>query len=1239
MTQLANVIPGVRTNAPSLLNIQTRAAMSLPNPNTAGEAYIDDMEGNRESNTIGLSRTQWFWSSTPLADKGDSSTTVDGPVPNTVANHDRLQWYNARGVKEHDLKPVLKNEEGGDAERTVLEMNVLLPTGQAIMGPEDWTGVTQSLSTAGQDFSRLKYMEIWVNDFTPDHALTQGKLHIDFGRVSEDAFWSPDSVPNGQLDTEDQNGDGKLDSGGADGTVFEDTGLDHLRDPEEPGYDPVTNPDPNHDDYFFNSSATPLDYSRINNMEGNGEGVPNARPDTEDLNRDGFADFQNDYFSATIDLSDTTYVAIDVARDYATTALPDNNTIAPDNGWRMFRVPLIPEIFKRVGAANWQNVQHVRLWVNGLNEPRKYQIGGIELVGNRWIAQAIPPEKVSRGLALGVGVRSNKDDADIYTSPYNVQNAVGGTAARKEQSLALRHFNLENGDTLIAFKTTSQGAVGLGWTQYGEVRFWVHGDAMAEMQNLRVVARFGADTVNYYEYGAPIKQGWQSVIIPLERLSGLKETVSADSMGVRTDTVTGAATGEVYRVVGNPSFTRILRLSFGTTMEGGPSGPNDGEVWINDLRVSDVHRDRGVHGEMSVQANFADVLALNLNYQKEDEDFFRTGSGVNTGTGQNHTGTSLATTFNLDKVLPTAGFQVPVRFSMTSTSDVPKFRTGSDVILSGARSDLETRERNQQTIDLDYRRTGGKRSGLARYTLDALQGGLTYTRNGSRTTSSIDSSWAFQANGNYNIPIGGLPIGPSMLKVSLLPDQVGLTADWNATRDVSYGRKILEETDSTTLRSDVKTRILTVGGTTGWTPLSSVHLRFGITSRRDMLLRQEGGAGFNVGTELDQSRVLSLNYAPRWIALFSPNLTMNGTYRESKNPQQRLLDTDPADLKSISNSGNAQLNFVVPFARVGQRLSRPGKEGASYFTPVRAILSRFQDIQTSFNYARGTTISRVTGDAGAAFKTGFTGAVDPEMVRQSNSIFTETRTYTSRANTTFRPTSFLTIDASADHRLAFSDGGLGPRRTLSLSLPDLKGRWLDLHRMLGLSETISSMSLNSGYNYHRDETGPADGPLETSTTTTTWNPLLGWDLAWRNGLRANISTNVIGGTTSDQRVYGLTSVRQSVNTEVRFTKTYSAARGIRLPFSRKPMRLGNDLNLNLTFSAASDRKVTQRPSLGVPDIVELDQTRWTIGSATNYNFTQTISGGFNLGFRQSEDKKTAITTRGLTVALNAQFRF
>ncbi|HKW50549.1 MAG TPA: cell surface protein SprA, partial [Candidatus Eisenbacteria bacterium] len=353
MTALANAIPGVRTTAPSTLNIQGHAAMSVPNPNTAGEAYIDDMEGNRESNTASISRTQWFFSSTPLDASGQPL------FANDVAQHARIAWYNPPSslkddnhskVKERDLKPILKNEEGGDAIHHVLEMNVTPPTGMTGITATNWTGLTQSLGSVGQDFSKLRYVEIWINDFTPVHDTTQVNLHIDFGRVSEDAFWEPNKGPDGVIKTEDKNEDGKLDRSPID----EDTGLDGIPDELETGpngtdtYDPVTNPDPNGDDYAY-SLDRPDDYSRINLTEKSSVNDPNGRPDTEDLNRDGFGDFGNDYFEATLNLRDTTYVAIDVPKDYA------NNpkvigTIKPYNGWRLFRIPLTAAAFSRVGS-------------------------------------------------------------------------------------------------------------------------------------------------------------------------------------------------------------------------------------------------------------------------------------------------------------------------------------------------------------------------------------------------------------------------------------------------------------------------------------------------------------------------------------------------------------------------------------------------------------------------------------------------------------------------------------------------------------------------------------------------------------------------------------------------------------------------------------------------------------------------------------------------------------------------
>jgi len=55
-------------------------------------------------------------------------------------------------------------------------------------------------------------------------------------------------------------------------------------------------------------------------------------------------------------------------------------------------------------------------------------------------------------------------------------------------------------------------------------------------------------------------------------------------------------------------------------------------------------------------------------------------------------------------------------------------------------------------------------------------------------------------------------------------------------------------------------------------------------------------------------------------------------------------------------------------------------------------------------------------------------------------------------------------------------------------------------------------------------------------------------------------------------------------------------------------------DLNLTVSLASDRNHEAAP---VPDLVELDTQRLSVTSGTTYNFTQSISGGFNLGYRNN----------------------
>jgi hypothetical protein len=1222
MTDLTNKIPGIRTSQASALSFQGSYSASVPNPNTNGEAFLDDMEGNRETNSVSLSRTQWIWSGVPV---GRSAT---------VADHANIQWYNpANAVKEHDLKPVLEDDEGGESSRQVLELNILPPTGNALISPEDWTGVTLPLATVGQDLTKVQFIEIWVNDFRWDHTQTKGKLRIDFGRVDEDAFWDRNNPPNTLLDTEDKPPrDGRLDRPDDEtDPLYEDTGLDGKIDPlEDDGYDENTNPDPAGDNYFYESPST--DYSRINNTEGNGLNDPNARPDTEDLNRNGVLERDNRYFEATIDLASSRYVAIDVPQLYATDPDVMEN---PENGWRLFRIPIADSSFTREGLASWTNVQAVRVWVDSMDTPMRLQIGGIEMIGSRWLRQAFPDSSyLTRGVTLEVRTRNNKDDFGIYRPPYQVEDAVGSTSDRREQSLALGYSNLASGDSVFAFKTYSMDAAsGLGWALYRELRFYVHGDTGVSAQNLRVVARFGPDTLNYYEYSAPVRSGWQSIVVPMERLSGLKETRAGQSIVIDRDT--GAAAGEVYAVVGNPSFTRMSRVSMGLTVDGVPAAPAFGEVWIDELRLSDVRKDRGYNASATVQANFANFASVNASFNRQDQDYFRVGQGGTQGSGFDHTALGLSSTLNLDQFLPGSGLNLPVSMALQHTTDVPRFRTGSDVVLEETRSKAETREFNHQSINVAYRKTGA-RKGISRYTLDAITGGLNYSKQSSISPQSSDSSWNFTTNGAYNIPIGGngFRIGP--LRVNPVPRTIEVAADWTSTRTVNYARTLNDTADVQEIRADLKQRLLGLRTLTSFEPLSSVRLTYALRSQRDMLRHQSGGLfGANKGTEIAHEQTVTMNYKPKWLAIMQPDIMMTGRYVENATSQRRQFDQ--SGLKDISNTGTARVTMVVPISRLGGRNKAAKDTSGSlvFLAPLRFVFSKFQDVQGSFDFQRGSQLTRVAGDPGLAFKSGFTQVFEQEIRETDNTVFQTARQYSARGNTAFQPIDKLTFDIRGDYRLSFSES-YGDRRNEVVSWPEVSATWRDLQRLLRLERTFSTMTLTSSYRLETSENGPKGGLVEERTSALRLFPIIGWDLVLRNGIRVSAKSNYDESETSDENVVGFSRERQNLTTSVRIDKTFPASKGIKLPWKKHRVRLPNDMNLGGTIDIGSTRSILHQLAGDYP---EQDFDTFTIRSLTNYNFSQSIAGGFNLEFRQNKDNKFNVTRRGITLAFTGTFRF
>ena len=114
------------------------------------------------------------------------------------------------GVREQDLNPVLTREEGGDNEHTVLEMKILAPyDSAAIFTPTIWTGLTQSVSRSGADLSRVRFVEVWVNDMTQVHAQTRAMFAaagLDTFHFSTFEFPPPQSATARWLDGQGETG-------------------------------------------------------------------------------------------------------------------------------------------------------------------------------------------------------------------------------------------------------------------------------------------------------------------------------------------------------------------------------------------------------------------------------------------------------------------------------------------------------------------------------------------------------------------------------------------------------------------------------------------------------------------------------------------------------------------------------------------------------------------------------------------------------------------------------------------------------------------------------------------------------------------------------------------------------------------------------------------------------------------------------------------------------------------------
>ncbi|MEG8989581.1 cell surface protein SprA [Ignavibacteria bacterium 4148-Me] len=839
----------ISTSAASTFNINAEYAYMSPDPNTKKStiesdegksiAYIDDFEGAKRTIPLGMQYGSWKDISVP-----DDIPYLEGMSELQKMNYKaKAYWFNRlpSDVTIRDLYGDRKQAPPDQNLITALDL-VYLPDkpGYYNWYPDlsdtrkNWAGIMKVLSSTANNLveENIQFIEFWMKI---ENAPPDLKLNIDLGQISEDV------IPNGRLDTEDKNFNDLVDQG-------EDTGMDGLKDSEEPNYDPVNNPDPSLDNYAFQLTAN-ADYSKINGTEGNAVSIDLGRlPDTEDLNHNFTLDKVNSYFRYVVPIDTNKQIN------------PFVQGGGSNSGWYLFRVPL-KDFKEKVGDPSFSVVEFIRFWISGSNKPVHLRFAEMNLVGNQWQKVLDPPNsnklrKVTvDDTVLTVSV-VNVEDNPEYHSPPGVHRERDRSQPdyqiyKNEQSLELIIKGLEDGDKREVVRYLYKP---LDVFNYKQMKLFIHTDENVFPGNVsyykdindyaaEVYIRFGSDTSNFYEYRQPLRpsekisdKNWNEVKIVFSELTAIKQRRDSSHYKELYTVPVEGKEGHTYGIRGNPTLTRITFFTIGIinpSNKGTPGEKISGTVWINELRVLEADDTPGWAYSASGSLALADLMRVNFNVNQSNPYFHKLNDRF--GTREDRLNWGVSVDMDLLKLIPInlAGSNLRISYSRNEQTINPLFKPGTDIKVVEAQNQLrkylteknldpaviedsvKSIKRESQTVNLsetwalsNIRIKVPTDKWYIRDLINNLTFGFNYNKTSGRSPIILQSNgWVWNASASYSVNLSrDLFIKP--VDIPLIGDVVGIFNDYKDVRIYFLPQMFNASVSATRRRSFTQNRTL-----------------------------------------------------------------------------------------------------------------------------------------------------------------------------------------------------------------------------------------------------------------------------------------------------------------------------------------------------------------------------------------------------------------------------------------------
>jgi len=564
-------------------------------------------------------------------------------------------------------------------------------------------------------------------------------------------------------------------------------------------------------------------YKKYNGEEGNSptaemskESYPttgSTLPDMEDINRDNTLSETESYYQYKISMRPGD---IKVGVNYVTDEIEYEATFA--NGkkskvkWYQFKVP-ITDYQKVIGPIkDFKSIRFMRMFLRGFDQPAIMRFAKLDLVRAEWRKYNISfmeggeritiPEATDGAFEISsVSIEENSGKIpvnyvlppgfDRITDPQNPQ-----LRQLNEQSMVLKVQNLEDGDARAAFRN-----VNLDIRQYRKLRMEVHAEALIgqplQDNELTAFIRIGSDYKgNFYEYELPLKltpagrydnnsDEKRRLVWPLENsfdidLSLLQDAkqernrqmqLPGSSLSVTDVFVYTKGTARIS-VSGNPNMSNIRVIMVGvrnpikTRSRSTDDGtPKYGEVWFDELRLSDFIEDGGWAANAHLQTRLADLGTIDMVGQASTPGWGSIEKKVNERSKEEIMKYDISSSLELGKFFPEKiGVRLPVYVGYSETRIRPQYNPlDPDILLNDALNAAKNKTVRDSILNVaeDYTRrktitinnAGITKRGEKPHAWDPANLSVNYTYNeiySSNTNTSIDLEKNYRGGINYD---------------------------------------------------------------------------------------------------------------------------------------------------------------------------------------------------------------------------------------------------------------------------------------------------------------------------------------------------------------------------------------------------------------------------------------------------------------------------------------------------------